>query len=650
MSGRLKKIIWLILMTELVVLHLAVLEMLYMRGHKILSAILIAGFVFVAVFHYLSYRGFVRKCVSTIRMLEDEKTNEFFEEAKAQSGNLAEKLRIYESSDAVNPFVVGAAKPAVILPASCKGQANLRLILLHECFHVKRGDTRYKLAMLIANCILWYNPLAYFIRYVSYQDIEISCDEAVVKGKSREERLAYGQFLIDSARNMNRKADSYNAYWNSSKRILKHRIDAVVNENRKWDIFAKCAIIVLALEVICSGGLLGRKLVTDYKETTGPVNEYDGVTPPDIYNEEAIASMLSVDLKSDYTEDAASINAIDELYPQKELSQISVQAENPWQIKVKRPGVFKVAAETALQRLYYYWENPTGFDMELYEASPYQSNCEIVYEKRLAGDIDNSVWGIMWRVYYSDIESSQSYKDGYGFTIDGEENYLYYATAVQIKMEEPYLFEVIGYADLYKTFDAYKEKYDIDYESQFPKLLSGAETGEMDLSSQKELADSLAESKGLWDAMISFPENENEGYMLATADKAMMQVYSVLYYTSDAGQSWRQIEMDDVGSMHDMVYDFAFINKDEGYMALQSFDNQPPQLLRTENGGYNWESIVLTKEQEDFCQAYAPIWDGEKYIVYVGKEGSARDEGEKACYESTDGGKSWSYTGQVVLQ
>ena len=39
MSGRLKKIIWLILMTELVVLHLAVLEMLYMRGHKILSAI-----------------------------------------------------------------------------------------------------------------------------------------------------------------------------------------------------------------------------------------------------------------------------------------------------------------------------------------------------------------------------------------------------------------------------------------------------------------------------------------------------------------------------------------------------------------------------------------------------------------------------------
>ncbi len=150
--------------------------------------------------------------------------------------------------------------------------------------------------------------------------------------------------------------------------------------------------------------------------------------------------------------------------------------------------------------------------------------------------------------------------------------------------------------------------------------------------------------------MISFPKNENEGYMLATADKAMMQVYSVLYYTSDAGQSWRQIEMDDVGSMHDMVYDFAFINKDEGYMALQSFDNQPPQLLRTENGGYNWENIVLTKEQEDFCQAYAPIWDGEKYIVYVGKEGSARDEGEKACYESTDGGKSWSYTGQVVLQ
>lgn len=650
MSGRLKKIIWFILMTELLVLHLAVLEMSYMRGHKILSAILIAGFVLMAIFHYLSYRGFAKKCVSTINMLHDEKTNELFEGVVAESGNSIKKLRIYESSDAVNPFVMGVVRPAVILPASCKDQSDLRLILLHECFHVKRGDTRYKLAMLIANCLLWYNPLAYLIRYVSYQDIEISCDEAVVRGKSREERLAYGQFLIDSVRNMNREANTYNAYWNSSKRILKHRIDAVVNENRKWDVFARCAIIVLALEVICSGLLLGRKLVTDYKESNAPVNEYEGVTPPDIYNEEAIDSMMSVDLEADYTYDAASINAIDELYPQKELSELTVQAENPWQIKIKRPALYKDAAETALQRLYYYWENPTGFDMELYEASPYQSSCQIVYAKRLAGDIDNSVWGIMWKVYCSDIESSQSYQDGYAFTIDGEENYLYYATAVQIKMDEPYLFEVLGYADLYKTFDAYKEKYDIDYESQFPKLLSGADTGEKDLSSQKELADSLAESRGLWDAMISFQENEKEGYMLATADKAMMQVYSVLYYTSDGGQSWRQIEMDDVGSMHDVVYDFAFINEKEGYMALQSFDNQPPQLLRTENGGYNWEIIELTKEQEDFCQAYAPVWDGEKYIVYVGKEGSARDEGEKACYESTDGGKSWSYTGQIILQ
>lgn len=122
MSGRLKKIIWLILMTELVVLHLTALEMSYMRGHKILSVILIAGFVLMAIFHYLSYRGFVRKCVSTIRMLEDEKTNEIFEEATAQSGNSAEKLRIYESSDAVNPFVMGVVRPAVILPASCKGR------------------------------------------------------------------------------------------------------------------------------------------------------------------------------------------------------------------------------------------------------------------------------------------------------------------------------------------------------------------------------------------------------------------------------------------------------------------------------------------------------------------------------------------------
>ena len=120
---------------------------------------------------------------------------------------------------------MGIFRQAIIIPTSCFHYPNLRLILLHECYHVKRRDTLYKVIMLGANCFLWFNPIAYFIRYISYQDIEISCDEAVVKGNTKEERLEYGSFLIANAKIAGTKDNAFNVYWNTSKRVLKHRIE-----------------------------------------------------------------------------------------------------------------------------------------------------------------------------------------------------------------------------------------------------------------------------------------------------------------------------------------------------------------------------------------------------------------------------------------
>ncbi len=649
MSGRLKKIIWLVFMAELVVVHLAVLGKMYIHGNVVIIGILSVGFLGMLIYQYCGYRALIKECVETIEMIEDEKTNKLFVEAASETGSVDSKTRVYESFLMKTPFVMGVLRPAIILPEYCKTQTNLKLILLHECFHVKRGDTRYKLFMLIANCFLWFHPLAYFIRYASYQDIEISCDEAVINGKTKEERLAYGQFLIDSARDMDGKGNSFSAYWNSSKKILKNRIEAVMNESRRWDALAKSVIFILVLQVICSGLFFLRKIQTDYNQMNAPVNEFEGAITPYIYNDIAIQAMLSIDpwMSANYGDEA--INKNDLLYPEKKFSEMTVQPESPWQIRINRPAMFREAAETALQRLYFYLENQTAYSTENYEKEPYWSNFEIVYEEKLAGDIDNSVWGIIWKVYSSDGENSEGVKKGYAFSLENENNYLYYTTAVQIRMKEPYLFEIVGYADLYKVIDACQQKYGAEYKYYFPELSTNVKSQELELDDQKNLANAFAESKNMWDVRISFPENENEGYLLATIDKAMMQVYSGLYYTRDGGKSWMQIEMDSVGAEHSAVYDFSFVNNSDGFMAIHSFYENPPELLRTQDGGRTWERVRFTQEWKDYCQAFTPIWNGEKYVVYVGKEGCVRDKGEKACYESSDGGRTWDYTGQVIF-
>ena len=651
MSGKFKKIIWLILMAELVIIHIAALGKLYLHGYKIAVVVFGGGSLIMVIIQYLSYRSFLKKCAKSVSRLEDENIKDIIGEAIRETGNDSNKVRIYENSETATPFVMGIFRQSIILPKECRKMSRLKLILLHECLHVKRRDTMYKYIMLIANCFLWFNPLAYFIRYVSYQDIEISCDESVVQGKSKEERAEYGKFLIDSARTIKTKDSVFNAYWNSSKRILKHRIEAVVDENRKWDGLAKAAIIFMLLEAIVFSAVLTKNLWADYKKVTEPTNEYAGVITPPIYNDEAIQQMLFLE---PVQQDAYCLDLFgkyDIQYPEKEFDEIEAQAQNPWQIKVKRPGYFGDVADVAIQRLYFYMENQTAFNSDLYEQSPYMTTYELVYRTLLAGDIDNSVWGYVWKVYCADAAASESLKRGYAFVKEGEDNYLYFTTAVQIKMVEPYLFEAVGYGDLNRVVDAYEQKYAADVFHYIPAVATfSADVGpERDLASQEALANVFAEEKDIWDVRISFPENESEGYLLGVIDKVVMQVYCVLYKTGDGGQSWEQVEMDSAGAEHTQTYEFSFINNEEGYMAIYSFCENGPRMLRTEDGGQSWEYVQFSEEITDFCQAFTPVYNNGKYILYVGKEGSSKERGEKACYESADGGKTWNYIGQVTF-
>ena len=648
MSGKFKKIIWMILMAELVLIHVAALCKLYLYGCKIALIIFAGGSLLMAAAQYLSYRSFIKKCARSISRTEDGKIRELLEEAVRQTGNDGRKVRIYENSETATPFVMGFFKQSIILPKECGEWPHLKLILLHECFHIKRRDTVYKYIMLAANCFLWFHPLAYFIRYAAYQDLEIACDESVVQGKSQEERAEYGKFLIDSARIPKAKDSVCNAYWNSSKQILKRRIDAVVNENRKWDGLAKAAIGFILLEAVLCSVLLSKDLRHDYEKVT---NEYADVIAPPIYDEDAINQMLLLEPVQQYAYSYDMFGIYDLQYPEKEFEEIRAQAQNPWQFKVNRPGYFGDAADVAIQRLYFYLENQTGFDSAAYEQSPYVTTYELVYRALLAGDMDNSVWGYVWKVYCADTAASESLKKGYAFVKEGEGDYLYFTTAVQIKMVEPYLFEAAGYGDLNRVVEAYEQKYATDVLHYIPKVafLPADALAEKNPASGVTLANAFAEEKGIWDVRVSFPENESEGYLLGVIDQAMMQVYCVLYKTEDGGHSWEQVKMDSTGAEHSQTYEFAFINKEEGYMAIHSFYDNSPCLLRTEDGGRSWEHVRFSEEIMDFCQAFTPVLDNGKYMVYVGKEGSSKGRGEKACYESSDGGKTWDYIGQVLF-
>lgn len=94
--------------------------------------------------------------------------------AQQMSGN------IYEMKGLATPFVFGAIRPKIYLPAEI-GEHERGYILKHEQVHIKRLDHLIKPLAFAVLCIHWFNPLVWIAFVLMSEDMELSCDESVIR-------------------------------------------------------------------------------------------------------------------------------------------------------------------------------------------------------------------------------------------------------------------------------------------------------------------------------------------------------------------------------------------------------------------------------------------------------------------------------------
>lgn len=87
---------------------------------------------------------------------------------------------IYLADGITSPFVMGLFRPNIYLP-SAMGEKEQSYILLHEQYHIHRCDHLVKVLAFAALCIHWFNPLVWIAFIMAGRDMEMSCDEAVIK-------------------------------------------------------------------------------------------------------------------------------------------------------------------------------------------------------------------------------------------------------------------------------------------------------------------------------------------------------------------------------------------------------------------------------------------------------------------------------------
>ena len=136
----------------------------------------VAGFLAMSVYAVFSYYRLRRKLITASLLRQN----------------------IYLADEIASPFVLGLFRPKIYLP-SAMTEREQSLILLHEQCHIRRLDHIWKVLAFAALCIHWFNPLVWVAFFLASKDMEMSCDEAVVKKLGEEIRADYAASLLSFA-------------------------------------------------------------------------------------------------------------------------------------------------------------------------------------------------------------------------------------------------------------------------------------------------------------------------------------------------------------------------------------------------------------------------------------------------------------------
>lgn len=162
---------------------------------------------------------------------------------------LLRPLRIYTSDRIASPLTCGILRPRILLPSSMsRGSGEtLRYILSHELVHIRRFDCLWKGLFAAACCLHWFNPLVWAMLVLAGRDMELSCDEAVLRRAGHDAREGYAMSLIALAERQARPT----VLVHFSRNSVRERVSAVMRFQRPPARTVACAAaLALALTAV----------------------------------------------------------------------------------------------------------------------------------------------------------------------------------------------------------------------------------------------------------------------------------------------------------------------------------------------------------------------------------------------------------------
>ena len=154
---------------------------------------------------------------------------------------------VYETAAIDSPFLLGYLRPRIYLPVGLAPQ-DLDHILAHEQTHLRRGDHWSKLLGFVCLSVHWFNPLVWMAYVMLCKDIEMACDESVVRNMSTGQRKAYSTALVNCAADHRSLSACPLAFGEVS---VKSRILNVLNYRKPSFWISLVCVVAIVFTLVC---------------------------------------------------------------------------------------------------------------------------------------------------------------------------------------------------------------------------------------------------------------------------------------------------------------------------------------------------------------------------------------------------------------
>ncbi|CAH0122364.1 MULTISPECIES: M56 family metallopeptidase [unclassified Paenibacillus] len=210
----------------------------------VLAAIWGGGVLSIVLYHALRHDRFMKMVRRWSEPVTDLKILGVLDSLSSEHG-IKKHIGLSVCESVTSPMLVGFFRPVILLPPIKISDDDFSLILRHELIHFKRHDLWYKAMILTATVFHWFNPVVYLMARAAAEQCEISCDALVLQNADYQQRMRYGETIIDVVRNGEKLQTALSTNFYGGKKGLKNRISSIMDLKRK-----KAGVLILCMALV----------------------------------------------------------------------------------------------------------------------------------------------------------------------------------------------------------------------------------------------------------------------------------------------------------------------------------------------------------------------------------------------------------------